>query len=68
MGYLRPYHVFPNVPPAGLDSLEDAFERYVGMKHSLEYGQSISKRWGMVKRRCCVLNRPFHGFFFNFNF
>ena len=27
VGYLRPYHVFPNVPPAGLDTLEDAFER-----------------------------------------
>ncbi|KAL9960563.1 hypothetical protein ACROYT_G034038 [Oculina patagonica] len=27
VGYLRPYHVYPNVPPAGLDTLEDAFER-----------------------------------------
>ena len=32
MGYLRPYHVYPNVPPAGLDTLEDAFERFVGIK------------------------------------
>jgi len=31
VGYLRPYHVFPNVPPAGLDSLEDAFERLKGL-------------------------------------
>ena len=29
VGYLRPYHVYPNVPPAGLDTLEDAFERFV---------------------------------------
>ena len=29
MGYLRPYHVYPNVPPVGLDTLEDAFERFV---------------------------------------
>lgn len=28
VGYLRPYHVYPNVPPAGLDTLEDAFERF----------------------------------------
>ncbi|XP_027060510.1 protein artemis-like isoform X1 [Pocillopora damicornis] len=31
VGYLRPYHVFPNVPPAGLDTLEDAFERLKGL-------------------------------------
>ncbi|PFX15945.1 Protein artemis [Stylophora pistillata] len=31
VGYLRPYHVFPNVPPAGLDTLADAFERLKGL-------------------------------------
>jgi len=31
VGYLRPYHVYPNVPPAGLDTLEDAFERLRGL-------------------------------------
>lgn len=31
VGYLRPYHVYPNVPPAGLDTLEDAFERLKGL-------------------------------------
>lgn len=31
VGYLKPYHAYPNVPPAGLDSLEDAFERLRGL-------------------------------------
>ncbi|KAM7437994.1 Protein artemis [Porites harrisoni] len=31
VGYLKPYHVYPNVPPAGLETLEDAFERLRGL-------------------------------------
>lgn len=31
VGYLKPYHAYPNVPPAGLDTLEDAFERLKGL-------------------------------------
>ncbi|KAK2547496.1 Protein artemis [Acropora cervicornis] len=31
VGYLKPYHAYPNVPPAGVDTLEDAFERLRGL-------------------------------------
>ena len=43
MGYLRPYHVYPNVPPAGLESLEDAFERYAWNDDKVTISISISK-------------------------
>lgn len=37
VGYLKPYHVYPNVPPAGLETLEDAFERYSTLANDLGY-------------------------------
>ena len=40
VGYLKPYHVYPNVPPAGLETLEDAFERYSTLANDL------SNSWG----------------------
>lgn len=55
VGYLRPYHVYPNVPPAGLESLEDAFERYAWNDNKVTISISISKNVPNIgKYRTCV--------------
>ena len=44
VGYLKPYHVYPNVPPAGLETLEDAFERYSTLQ--MTWVKNLSNSWG----------------------
>ena len=62
MGYLRPYHVYPNVPPAGLESLEDAFERYAWnddkVTISISYCTCIGSIWKLVSRTREKISSP----------